>query len=60
MDSLIPWLRKHKFQAHAIAFGMMVSAAAAMYFAAKLESTNWIWGLMGLFIAGNLLELAIR
>jgi hypothetical protein len=60
MDSLIPWLQKHSFQAHAIALGIMVSTAAAMYFAARLESTIWIWGLMGLFILGNLLELAIR
>jgi hypothetical protein len=59
MNSLILWLRKNSFQAHAIALAIMVTAAAAMYFAAKLESTNWIWGLLGLFILGNLLELAI-
>jgi len=60
MDSMIPWLRKHSFQAHALALGIMVTSAAAMYFTAGLEAISWTWGLMGLFILGNLLELAIR
>ncbi len=60
MDSFTLWLRKHSFLAHAVALGIMSMSAAAMYFAARLESTTWIWGLMGLFILGNLLELAIR
>ncbi len=60
MDSLIPWLQKHTFEAHAIALGMMALAAAALYLAAQSGSRAWISILMGLFILGNLLELAIR
>jgi hypothetical protein len=60
MDSLIPWLKKHSFQAHTIALGIMVASAGAMYFAAQSGSITWIWVLMGLFILANLLELAIQ
>jgi hypothetical protein len=60
MDSLIPWLRKHSFRAHAIALGMMVASAVALYFAAQSGSITWIWVLMGLFIVANLMELTIQ
>ena len=54
------WLGKHSYQMHVTALGIMGFAAAALYFAARAGSTPWIWALIGLFILGNLLELAIR
>jgi len=60
MDSWFPWLRQHSHQAHGIALSIMGLAAAALYFAASSESRIWIWVLIGLFVLGNLLELAIK
>ncbi len=59
MNSLLPWLRKHSFQAHVLAIVIMVTSAALLYLAARSSSTAGIYILIGLFILGNLLELAI-
>jgi hypothetical protein len=59
MDSILQWLRSHRFQVHCMALGVMISTAVALYYAAKAGLSLWIWGLMGLFILGNLLELTI-
>ena len=59
MDSWVPWLRKHSHQTHALALGIMVISAAALYIAAQLGSSAWIWTLIGLFILGNLMELIV-
>jgi hypothetical protein len=60
MDSWIPWLRQHSHMAHVIALSIMVISAAALYFAAPSGFRVWIWVLIGLFVLGNLLELAIK
>ncbi len=60
MDSLVNWLQKHSFEAHALALSIMASSAAALYLAAQSGYHAWILILLGLFILGNLLELAIR
>jgi hypothetical protein len=50
---------KTRYKAHILALGLMVGSAALLYLAANYGSNGWIITLLGLFIIGNLLELAI-
>lgn len=59
-NASLRWLREHKFEVHSLAFGLMIISAALLYAAAETDATGWIWFLLGLFITGNLLALAVR
>ena len=54
------WLREHKFEAHLLAFSLMILPAVGLYFAARRGSQSWIWALLGVFVLGNLLAVVVR
>lgn len=54
------WLSEHRFTVHFLAFALMVLSAGLLYFAARQETEGWIYFLLGVFTAGNLLALAVR
>ena len=60
MTNILAWLRAHKFEAHTIAFLLMVIPPIPLYFAAQQGATGWIWILLIPFILGNLLVLVIK
>jgi hypothetical protein len=60
MDSWTTKLRKHSFRVHLVSLTCMMTASALMYPAAQQGNMVWIYGLIGLFILGNLMELAIQ
>ena len=53
------FLNTHKFQVHALAFGLMIVTPVLMFFAAQGEAIVWIWFLLALFGVGNLLALSV-
>lgn len=54
------WLREHKFEAHLIAFLLMILPPIPMYFAAQTGAEVWIYILITPVILGNLLELWLK
>lgn len=60
MTNLLAWLRAHKFEAHTIAFLLMILPPIPLYFAAQRGATAWVWLLLAPFILGNLLVLGIK
>jgi hypothetical protein len=60
MKNILQWLQTHKFEAHVIAFGLMVLPPIPLYFAARQGATTWIWLLLIPVILGNLLVLAVK
>jgi hypothetical protein len=60
MNQLRAWLHKHTYPVHVSAFALMVISSFCLYLAARGASGGWMWVLLGLFILGNLLELAIQ
>jgi hypothetical protein len=59
MTTLRNWLSAHKFQVHALAFGLMMVTPVLMFFAAQGEAMGWIWFFLTLFGVGNLLALSV-
>lgn len=57
---MFAWLREHKFEAHLIAFLLMILPPIPMYFAAQEEAEIWIYILVIPFVLGNLLELWMK
>ena len=60
MKILMNWLATHKFQVYLVSFLLMMLPPVGLYFAAQGQSVGWIWALLALVIAGNLLAVAIR
>ena len=54
------WLKTHAFAAHSLAFGLMAVPSILLFLAARQGAAGWTYGLLGLVILGNLLELSIR
>lgn len=59
MTILRDWLITHKFQVHALAFGLMMVTPVLLFFAAQGGAVIWIWFLLGLFAVGNILALSV-
>ena len=57
MTKIFGWIATHKFQAHSLAFLLIVLPSIGLYFATQLESAGWVWGLLGLAALGNLLAV---
>lgn len=53
-------LRKNKFQAHSVAFGLMILASVGMIFTLRSEADALTWALIAIFAAANGLALLIR
>lgn len=54
-------LKQNKtYEIHSFAFGLMVLSSAGLYFAAGAGSEIWIWGLIGLFVSGNVLVMLVK
>ncbi len=52
--------KKKTFRYHTLAFLLMMLPPIPLYFAAQVSAVGWIWALLGLVIAGNLLALVIK
>ena len=50
----------HAFKIHSVAFVMMIVSSAGLYFAARGGAFGWIFGLLTLFIIGNILALMVK
>jgi hypothetical protein len=59
MISFRNWLNAHKFQMHALAFGLMILTPILMFLAAQSQVIAWIWVFLALFVLGNLLALSV-
>lgn len=59
MRHIRSWLSRNKFEAHMIAFIMMVIAPIGMYFAAQCNAAGWIWALLCAVILANLLVVIV-
>lgn len=54
-------LKQNKtYEIHSFVFGLMVLSSAGLYFAAGAGSEIWIWGLIGLFVSGNVLVMLVK
>jgi hypothetical protein len=54
------WLSKHKFEAHLIAFLLMVVSSIGMIFSAPGDNSTFTWLLISIFAAANLLAVFIK
>lgn len=60
MRTFQQFLSAHKFQAHLLAFVLMVLPPIGMYLAAENGALVWIWGLLAVVVLGNLLAIAVK
>lgn len=54
------WVKKHKFEAHTIAFLAMLLPAIPLYYAANSGSTIWIVIFLGIIMAANLFAVLVK
>ncbi len=59
MRAFASWLHGHKFEGYLLSFLLMLLPAILLYFVAGWGSPDWIWALILIVIAGNLLALMI-
>jgi hypothetical protein len=59
MGIIKKWLARRKFAANLLAFLLMVLPAIGLYSAAEWNATGWIWALLGVVVAANLLAIAL-
>lgn len=60
MKNFQSWLGQHKFEAHLVAFVVMVLAPVALYLATFNGAEGAIWALLGLVALANLLVVLAR
>jgi hypothetical protein len=60
MRTFLNRLSENKFQVHLLAFCIMILVPVPLYFAAQRQATIWIWMLIAVFAAANLLVIAVR
>ncbi len=54
------WLKTQKYQAHLLAFVLMILASIGLIFTVGSENPATTGVLLGVFVAGNLLALAVQ
>ncbi len=54
------WLRSHKFEAHLLAFILMIVPPIGLYSAAQAGAAGLVWGLLGLCGAGALVAVVVK
>jgi formate/nitrite transporter FocA (FNT family) len=57
---MLAWMRKHKFEAHSIAFLLMILPPILLYLAAQDGAVTWIIVLLVPVVLGNILELFLE
>ncbi len=57
---MIRWLRSHKFEAHLLAFILMIVPPIGLYSAAQAGAAGLVWGLLGLCGAGALVAVVVK
>lgn len=60
MRTFLIRLSKNKFYLHLLAFCIMILIPALLYFAAQRQATVWVWSLIVVFSAANLLVIVVR
>lgn len=54
------WLREHKFEAHLLAFLLMILPPIPLFLVARNEAVIWIIVLLVPVVLGNVLELVLE
>ena len=57
MRTFRAWLKEHSFGVYVTAFLLITLPAIGMYAAARQDATGWIWILIGVVVAGNLVVI---
>ena len=57
MKTIRSWLKEHSFGVYVAAFLLITLPAIGMYAAAWQDATGWIWILIGVVVAGNLVVI---
>ena len=57
---MLDWLRKHKFQAHLTAFLLMVISSIGLILFLRQEGSAFLWLMVVIFAAANLLAIFIK
>ena len=57
MKAIRSWLKEHSFWVYVAAFLLITLPAIGMYAAARQDATGWIWILIGVVVAGNLVVI---
>jgi hypothetical protein len=60
MSELFHWLKKHAYEAHLLAFGLMTLPSVWLYYSARRDQDILSWGLLAIVIMGNIITLWIR
>jgi uncharacterized membrane protein len=60
MNKVTAWMNTHKFETHAIIFGLMILSSVGLYWAAQAAQAGWLWGLLGVFVAANASALLVK
>jgi hypothetical protein len=58
--SVKKWLQNNTFKIHLAAFLLMIVPGALLYTAGAAQAVEWVWILLGLVAAGNILVLLVR
>lgn len=56
-NGLLKWLRKHVYEAHLLAFFLMIMSSISLYYSAGLGLEVLSWGLLTMVVLGNLIAL---
>ena len=57
---MFTWLHKYKFQAHLVGFLLMALSSAGMILQMQSENVVFIWLMIVIFAAANLLAIFIK
>jgi len=60
VNHILNWLSSHKFESNVISFLLMILPPVGLFYAAQAGSTGFIYALLALVVAGNLLAVATR
>jgi hypothetical protein len=54
------WLKTHAFEAHTLAFLLMILPPVGLYFTAGQGALGWSVALLSVVVLGNLFELFLK
>jgi hypothetical protein len=57
---MLEWFRKNKFQAHLLAFTLMVLTSVGMVLTLRNEADTLTWLMITIFAAANVLAILIK
>jgi len=60
MSKIMQWLKKHGYEAHLLAFALMVIPSFLLYFSARQSLEGLTWALLATVVGGNLIALSVK